>query len=336
MTEDFVISTIERSDNDAGPKAQHDIIKFLSLNGYKIVKTRIPRKRIRKMYYALKTLPKLFKGRAMNVVIFQYPIYSLFLTKKIIKTIKKYTSARIILVIHDVESLRLFQDDKSFVKKELSIFNMDEVDGLIAHNKSMKNWLREKGITKKIAELEIFDYDNPQPFRVQKSYNRSVCFAGNLAKANFLEKLDVKNGLFVFGPNNNLKMHECIKYGGQYTPDELPKYLQQNYGLVWDGSSLDKCDGRFGEYLKYNAPHKTSLYLSSGIPVIVWKEAAIADFVLENNVGIVVDDLNHLDELLKNISESDFNVMKTNAVKVGKKMRSGYYIRRAIEELMEN
>lgn len=336
MTEDFVISTIERSDNDAGPKAQHDIIKFLSQSGYQVIKTRLPQKRIDKVHYTLGTLPDIFKGKTMDTVVFQYPIYSLFLTKRIIKTIKKYTSAKIILVIHDVESLRLFHSDERLVRKELNIFNMSEVNGLIAHNKAMENWLEEKGITKKIVELEIFDYDNPQPFRIQNTYNRSVCFAGNLAKAGFLEKLDVQNEFVVFGPNNKLQMHEGMRYGGQYPPDELPAHLQQNYGLVWDGSSLDKCDGKFGEYLRYNAPHKTSLYLSSGIPVIVWKQAAIADFVIKNNVGIVIDDLSHLDDLLENISENDFHNMKTNAVKVGKRMRSGYYIRHAVEELMEN
>ena len=60
--------------------------------------------------------------------------------------------------------------------------------------------------------------------------------------------------------------------------------MDQNFGLVWDGTSLDGCNGRYGEYLKFNNPHKTSLYLSCGIPVIIWKEAALADFVEEHKV----------------------------------------------------
>ncbi|NRO11242.1 Beta-1,6-galactofuranosyltransferase WbbI [Lactobacillus helveticus] len=46
-----------------------------------------------------------------------------------------------------------------------------------------------------------------------------------------------------------------------------------------------------GNYLRYNDPHKLSLYLASGIPVIIWKKAAEAKFVEENKVGITVDSL---------------------------------------------
>ncbi|KRL02133.1 hypothetical protein FC81_GL000896 [Liquorilactobacillus capillatus DSM 19910] len=330
------MSTIERTDNDAGPKAQCDIINFLSQNGYQILKTSLPKNKLEKIIYIFKRLPKLFKGQSMDVIVFQYPIYSLFLTEKIIKAIKKYTGAKLIMVIHDIESLRLFNDDDYFIEKELRIFNMPEITGLIVHNKAMEGWLEAKGVTTKKSELRIFDYDNPQPFQLTRTYDRSVCFAGNLAKAKFLEKLVVKNAFWVFGPNNNLHLPECIQYGGQYTPDELPKYLKQNYGLVWDGTNLENCDGTFGEYLRYNAPHKTSLYLSSGIPVIVWKKAAIADFVVKNKVGIAITDLSRLDTVLAGISEADFNIMKNNAIKVGKKMRSGYYIKQAIEKITKD
>ena len=50
--------------------------------------------------------------------------------------------------------------------------------------------------------------------------------------------------------------------------------MEGSFGLVWDGISVETCAGVYGEYLKVNNPHKTSLYLASGIPVIIWKEAA--------------------------------------------------------------
>lgn len=59
---------------------------------------------------------------------------------------------------------------------------------------------------------------------------------------------------------------------GSFKPEESPEHLQG----VWDGDSVDTCAGNTGAYLRYNNPHKTSLYLACGMPVIVWKEAAIA------------------------------------------------------------
>ena len=70
-----------------------------------------------------------------------------------------------------------------------------------------------------------------------------------------------------------------VKYCGQYKPEELPEKLEGGFGLVWDGDDLGACTGVFGEYMKYNNPHKTSLYLASGLPVIIWEKAAMAKYI---------------------------------------------------------
>mgnify|MGYP007079152982 FL=1 len=60
--------------------------------------------------------------------------------------------------------------------------------------------------------------------------------------------------------------------------DELIATAEGDFGLVWDGFSVDACTGNFGEYLKYNNPHKTSLYIRCELPVIIWDQAALSDF----------------------------------------------------------
>ena len=109
--------------------------------------------------------------------------------------------------------------------------------------------------------------------------------------------------------------------------------MDQNFGLVWDGTSLDGCNGRYGEYLKFNNPHKTSLYLSCGIPVIIWKEAALADFVEEHKVGITLNSLADLDKVLMETSADDYEIMRTNAMKLAQKLRRGEFIIRAVKTL---
>lgn len=70
--------------------------------------------------------------------------------------------------------------------------------------------------------------------------------------------------------------------------------------------------GTFGQYLKLNNPHKTSLYLASGIPVIIWKEAALASFIVENNLGFAVDKLSEINEKLSQISDEQYKIMANN------------------------
>ena len=72
------------------------------------------------------------------------------------------------------------------------------------------------------------------------------------------------------------------------------------------------CSGNTGEYLKYNNPHKLSLYMASGLPVIVWKKSAIAEFVLSNNVGIAVDSIFEIKDNINKITDEQYADMRKN------------------------
>lgn len=328
---DYVLSSITGKDgNNAGPKAKQDITKFLLANGFKNLEFEFPKTNLDKVKFIVSGFPKLLKGKQIDSLIFQYPIYSLALTKQIVKAVKKHTAAKLYFILHDVESLREFPE-KLNVEKE--IFN--QTDGMVVHNQQMKDWLIEKKITVPMINLEIFDYDNPQTMHENQVFDKTVCFAGNLAKADFLKKIKwEKSKLFAYGPNFDTAIQApSVVYQGQFRPDELTDHLRQSFGLVWDGESLDKCDGIFGEYMKYNNPHKTSLYLSAGIPIVTWKQAAIAEFVRTNNVGIVVSSLEEIDDAFSQITEDDYEQMKKNARLIGYKMRQGFYILQAVKKL---
>ena len=121
-------------------------------------------------------------------------------------------------------------------------------------------------------------------------------------------------------------------------PDELIKNLTGKYGLVWDGDSIETCSGGKGEYLKINNPHKLSLYLAVGLPVIIWDEAAEADFVLRENVGFTVRSLYELPGKMSDISDNNYEIMKKNAETVGARLRNGEYLTMALkkaEEMLE-
>lgn len=51
------------------------------------------------------------------------------------------------------------------------------------------------------------------------------------------------------------------------------------------------------------------------------------------NIGIVVDSLNELDEVLPNVSSIDYSELVNNAKEVAEKLRSGFYIKTAISNL---
>lgn len=338
----YILTIEDPNKNNAGPKAKEDILYFLAQEGFKSLPLKIAldpedtsfTAKLKKAYLGKCYIPRVLKKIDAELILLQYPIYSTYLTNVLITAIRKYTNAKLYLVIHDIETLRLFKDDEQFIANERQIFN--EVDGIIDHNEKMHAWLRAQGIKTPIVDLGLFDYYNPTELVETYTFDRSVVFAGNLKKSKFLTKLaEVDFQMKLFGPNPATNYPTNTEYLGIKTPEELPKYLTQNFGLVWDGTSLTECDGIFGEYTKYNDPHKASLYLSSGLPIIVWQQAALADFVVTNNLGFAVESLHDVAKRLETMSPEEYSTMKKNAVALAEKLRTGHFIKTAMTKLTD-
>lgn len=77
------------------------------------------------------------------------------------------------------------------------------------------------------------------------------------------------------------------------------------------------------------------LYLAADMPVIVWKDAAIADFILKNEVGIVVESLDSLEGRIKDVSHEEYRKLCENACRIGELVREGYYFEKALTEALE-
>ena len=334
----YLISLKDSAKNVAGPKANMDNIKFLTELGFmnywlKFETNTGVKSRLQKLWLAHYTIPHFLKTHSdIDNIILQYPLYSTYLMNNVVDDIRQYTDAKLYFIIHDVESIRLFINKPEYYRDELAFLN--RADGIVGHNKKMNDWLSSHGVTTKLVNLEIFDYDNPSTLPEKRPYQGTICYAGNLKKAQFLQEVNLKHQLMIFGPNPSQSYPKNVVYQGQYSPEELPEHLNENFGLVWDGTTTDGCNGVFGEYMKYNDPHKTSLYLSSGLPVIIWKKAALADFVERNNVGLTINSLDELDGVLDSLSEEEYDQICQNVNKIAEKMRSGFYVKKAVKQLI--
>lgn len=327
----------------AGNKAREDIIAILRKNNYQKISIKIDFK-ISKFYIInqYKMMKSLIRGleklKTDDQLLIQLPLYeyhTIFIAY-IYKKIKK-KKVKLIGFIHDLDYVRTKSNSLSKIrlyfeeKKTLKYF-----DKLIVHNNKMYEMLSKDYKVKSINMiiLEIFDYlANNDYTKKDATTENIIIFAGNLLpkKSGFIYKLDgIKINLY--GPNYaNDSYHN---YCGQYDPNILPNILYGKYGLVWDGDSIDECSGITGEYLKINCPHKLSLYLSSGIPVIVWKQSAISDFVLSNKCGVLVDNLNCLSKIIDNISQKEYLEMKNNAIIIKNRLRRGFYTEKVLSKLI--
>ena len=103
--------------------------------------------------------------------------------------------------------------------------------------------------------------------------------------------------------------------------------------MIWDGISLNECAGSFGNYLKVNNPHKLSLYIAAGVPVITWKKAAIADFITKYDIGFTVDSLYDIEKIISSMDNKQYETYVQNVKKIQEKVCTGYFTRRALDEV---
>lgn len=263
-----------------------------------------------------------------KVVIIQYPHYNYnsLLREKFYHILK---NNKAILLIHDVDSIRFNTD----IDKEINILNKACV--VLLHNQKMTDCLRCHGLTIPVVNVDIFDYlltDIPKQNNYK--FGKQIVFAGNLGKSQFIREFTEKASdvsFNLYGPNLDTDLKNKVHWVGSYSPEEIPFKLQGSFGLVWDGNSINGCTGLNGNYLKVNYPHKLSLYIAAGLPVITWEQAAIAKIVRDYHIGFTVSSLSEIRAFIDTLKLEDYQEYLQNIAVLQKKVISGFFTKKAFE-----
>ena len=274
----------------------------------------------------------MFTIKSNDVIVLQYPV------KKYFSFICKYAhlhNAKVIALIHDLGSMRR---KKLTIEKEIS--RLMHADHVIASNETMATWLKDHGYSKSLNSLGLFDYRSISTSKEHICDNNrySLVYAGALAirKNAFLLKMqDIikgyklniygnRNGLPGLEDSDNIQVHDFMK------SEEFITGVDGDFGFVWDGDSLDTCSGSFGEYLRWNSPHKVSFYLRAGLPIIVWKEAAIAPIIKSEGIGICISNIAELNYILQSITVEEMQKMRENVSRVSKDLSNGAFLNKAV------
>ena len=315
---------------NANSKAKMDIEKILCEEfGFKSIRTdTYNNNTIKKIINGVKKIWISIIYRNADIVFMQLP----FSHKKLYTGLYKNKVG----LIHDVDGLR--KTDEELLKHEVGLYN--SLKCLISHNQHMTDFLISQGVDKdKIINLGLFDYicDVKEKTRKFDKENPIVAYIGNYEKAPFLNQLDENKMNYKINFYGLCKIeikNKKIEHKGAFKPEELLDNIDADLGLVWDGNydESDEAEGvKYKEYTKYNNPHKLSGYLAAGIPVIVWEKAAVSDFVKENNVGYIINNLYDINKL----DFKDIETKKENAKKIGKNLREGYYTKKAVQEVIK-
>lgn len=320
-------------------KARRDVTSFVLGNGYKSVwKVNREEKAMknglyRRLNYMMMML-RLFFLKKNSILFFQsIALLKTFQTLKINK-IRKIKS---VFLIHDLLWLR-FNTDESIrahrgeIDADMTILN--ECDYIISHNVKMSEKLRYLGCNSNIIELEIFDYFTDKK-ALKRSINKNdkiiITYAGSIGKAKYLTELDLHHHEYEFnlyGETNKTFKH--LNYKGCVDANELPSIIEGHFGLVWDDDYVKENNDNYG---LLNNPHKLSMYIVSGMPVVVWEKSAAADFVKKYNIGTTIEKLDDLEDISTKLTPELYDEMVNNCLKIREELIKGKYIARALSHI---
>ncbi len=337
----------EASRKHAGGKARADLSVLFASFGFQEIRILVPQEEretasvIRKLGYHWEIAGtwerETAQIKAGDTLVLQFPVINhTLLLGRVLRRLSG-RGVRIATFIHDLELIRSSSYKKLPLLRRLCMKKEEEdelryFDQIIVHNDKMKSFLRE-GLSipeERMVSLGIFDYLTDEKYKPADACVNlaSVIIAGNLNpnKAAYVYRLPDHPDFELYGINYTPSSEQSnIHYHGSFLPEELPFHLTGGFGLVWDGDSAETCTGAGGNYMRYNNPHKTSLYLASGIPVIIWEEAAMADFILENRVGFTVRSLSEIQDKLARMKLEEYREMKRNAFFLSSRLRNGAY-----------
>ncbi len=328
--------------HNAGTKAVNDCKKILLDRGYNDIEVRFKKKPYLVLFNFLKLLitltQQLFSIPNGSIIIVQYPLLGVnnhFY--RFIRILQK-KGCFVACIIHDLESLR-FKKALPAVKKE--ILNLNAYNVIISHNDNMTRWLVSNGINTNIVRLGVFDYLN-DPKNINhlnsKNWRREVIFAGSFQRGSFVYKLKNVTGDVSFRLYGNLEVKSVMNdhniiFAGSFPPNQIVGELKGGFGLIWDGDEINVCKGKFGDYLEYNNPHKLSLYIAAGIPIIIPHKSALAQFVLEHQIGFTIRSLHDISGKLDQVDDAYYKKMLINISTLSEMVRNGYFFNKALNEV---
>lgn len=341
MEKALLLTLVVRAGRNAGLKAPMDICRILEQTG-EVENAVFYTERGQDFPVYLEMLDLVRKTvREGRRIILQYPLQPAEYhekQKEFMSLLKELDPDRTMILMHDINHIR-------YPEVELYGREMDMLGRFryfIVHNGKMEDYLRQFIPDSECVRLELFDYlCRPVCKTAKQVYQPGadprIVFAGSLTreKAPFLFELEKEKMCFelaAYGNRAGRVANGRIKFGGSVDAEALPGYLTGDLGLIWDGT-IDAPSDRLAQrrYNRYNTPHKISCYLAAGLPVIAWREAAIAEVIEKYRIGYLMENLYELNRL--NLSQ--YEEYRKNAAKLSGQVTTGYFTGKMWEKVRQ-
>ena len=255
-----------------------------------------------------------------DVVIFQTPTWNGLEFEREFLSKLKLLNVKIIVFVHDVIPL-MFKANEFLMQDYINLYNM--ADSIILPSEAMKDKLLQQGLNvKKVLFQRMWDHPHDLDLH-EPIFKKEIYFAGNLSRFPELKTWEETVPLTVFSNEEQLSLSNQVHIVGWKTDEEmLLKLSRGGFGLVW---TTHQNEEQNIEYYSMNVSYKLSTYLAAGIPVIIPATLSNSDFIVEQGLGFVVDNLEEASNLVEQLSEEAYLQMCSRVGYFSFLLSQGFY-----------
>ena len=255
-----------------------------------------------------------------DVVVFQTPTWNGIEFEREFLSKLKLLNVKIIIFVHDVIPL-MFKANEFLMQDYINLYNM--ADSIILPSEAMKEKLLQNGLNvKKIIFQRMWDHPHDLDLH-EPIFKKEIYFAGNLSRFPELKTWEETVPLTVFSNEEQLSLSNQVHIAGWKTDEEMLLELSRGgFGLVW---TTHQNEEQNIEYYSMNVSYKLSTYLAAGIPVIIPATLSNSDFIVEQGLGFVVDNLEEASNLVEQLSEEAYLQMCSRVGYFSFLLSQGFY-----------
>lgn len=242
---------------------------------------------------------------------------------------------RSIVLVHDLESLRRAE----YAAREQHV--LKSYDVVVVHTEAMAAHLQRSLPRTTTVVLGCFDYLVPEPPALAPLTDRpsALHVVGRLGpdKAAYLYALDaLALPVRAYGHGCVVeRLPAGVSWQGVLDMDRPSLPARDGFGVMWDGTSAKGLQGSMGTYLRYNSPHKFSMYMALGLPVIVPNGAALSALVEREGLGLVCGSIAEAAVAAAALPADRWRAMGAAVERLRERLLSGGQTRDALSRALE-
>lgn len=267
-----------------------------------------------------------------DTVIVQYPLWtnSTIFELEFINYLKSVRKAKIVAMVWDIISWIHDGRDRDY-KGDASLWMLNKYDLVIAANPKMARRLREEGgVTRPMIPMYLTDILYSGPLK-PKQFKKEFYYVSSGIDPAMIQEYPTTMPINFIGPHGNVKdIPNYVRMLGAMDTNDIPYQFDGGFGLLYYPKSGGyKGMNRYGEY---NNPMKLSLYLGSGLPVVILSNSAHAKWIETQGVGVVIESLAEIGDVINNISQEDYKQMLENIKPWQHAISTGFFAKNAALE----